>query len=79
MTSIGARLAVGMVRQYRRLPRLRPPVCRFDPTCSRYAIGAIEEYGLFKGVFLGAQRVGRCHPWGGVGFDPVPSRKGSPD
>lgn len=49
--------------------------CRYQPTCSHYMIGAIEEWGIFKGLWLGLKRIGRCHPWGGHGFDPVPKRK----
>ncbi len=46
--------------------------CRYDPTCSHYAIGAIKEWGVLKGSWLGLKRIGRCHPWGGFGPDPVP-------
>ena len=46
--------------------------CRYTPTCSHYAIGAIREWGALKGSWLGLKRIGRCHPWGGFGPDPVP-------
>lgn len=46
--------------------------CRFDPSCSHYMAGAIEEWGPLKGVYLGLKRISRCHPWGGFGPDPVP-------
>ncbi len=49
-----------------------PSSCRYIPTCSTYMIGAIEKYGLTKGVCLGLKRIKRCHPWGGRGYDPVP-------
>jgi putative membrane protein insertion efficiency factor len=49
--------------------------CRFEPTCSYYTIEAIQEWGLFKGVWLGLKRISRCHPWGGHGFDPVPKKE----
>lgn len=45
--------------------------CRFTPTCSEYTIEALEKYGFAKGLAMGIKRVGKCHPWGGYGFDPV--------
>ena len=47
--------------------------CRFDPSCSSYAIEALQTHGILKGTWLAARRIGRCHPWGGSGYDPVPS------
>jgi putative membrane protein insertion efficiency factor len=49
-----------------------PPSCRYQPSCSAYAITAIERYGALKGGWLAIKRLSRCHPWGGSGFDPVP-------
>ncbi len=46
------------------------PVCRFEPSCSRYMIGALRKYGVLKGVWKGAGRVLRCHPWHPGGYDP---------
>ncbi len=46
--------------------------CRFTPTCSQYSVEAIKKYGAFKGGWLTLKRLGRCHPWGGHGHDPVP-------
>ena len=51
---------------------LKPPTCRFSPTCSTYALEALKKYGLLKGGRLALRRVMRCHPWGGSGYDPVP-------
>lgn len=49
-----------------------PNSCRFTPTCSVYTLEALQKYGLIKGLWLGIKRIGRCHPWGGHGHDPVP-------
>lgn len=49
--------------------------CRFLPTCSAYALDAITHYGPYKGTMLALKRIGRCHPWGGSGFDPVEEKK----
>ena len=49
--------------------------CRYQPTCSAYMIEALKEHGLLKGLWLGTKRTGRCHPWGGHGYDPVPKKK----
>lgn len=51
---------------------LKPPTCRYTPTCSQYAVEAIKKYGPFKGTWLTIKRLLRCHPWGGSGYDPVP-------
>ncbi len=46
--------------------------CRFQPSCSRYALDALRKHGAFRGTWLAMQRIARCHPWGGAGHDPVP-------
>ncbi len=51
---------------------LKPPTCRYTPTCSQYALEALKKYGAFKGSWLALKRISRCHPWGGCGYDPVP-------
>ena len=48
------------------------PSCRFNPTCSNYAIEAINKHGPFKGLWLAIKRISKCHPWGDSGHDPVP-------
>jgi putative membrane protein insertion efficiency factor len=51
---------------------LLPMACRFEPSCSRYAMEALARHGALKGSLLAIRRLGRCHPWGGSGYDPVP-------
>ena len=46
--------------------------CRYQPTCSQYALEAVEAYGFLRGIWLGVKRGAGCHPWGGSGWDPVP-------
>jgi len=48
------------------------PKCRFNPSCSHYMVGAIEEWGVLRGIWLGLRRIFKCHPWGPHGHDPVP-------
>ncbi len=49
--------------------------CRYTPTCSQYMVESINEWGVFKGLWLGTKRICRCHPWAGHGHDPVPKRE----
>lgn len=49
-----------------------PAVCRYQPTCSQYAVEAVRKHGALKGSILAVKRICRCHPWGGSGYDPVP-------
>ena len=51
-----------------------PPSCRYTPTCSQYMIEAIQVHGPFAGGWMGLKRIGKCHPWGGSGYDPVPGK-----
>lgn len=62
-----------LIKIYRKfISPLKPPSCRFYPTCSMYAIEAIEKYGAFKGSYLAIKRILRCHPLNKGGYDPVP-------
>jgi hypothetical protein len=70
-----ARALVAPIRLYQRLVSpLLGPRCRFYPSCSEYAAQAILRFGPFRGTYLGARRVLRCHPWNPGGFDHVPER-----
>ena len=67
------RAALLLLRFYQRvLSPYWPGTCRYTPTCSHYAHEAIERHGLARGGALALRRLARCHPWGGVGYDPVP-------
>jgi putative membrane protein insertion efficiency factor len=69
-------IAIFLVRGYQLL--LSPLLgnnCRFHPTCSEYAIEALRAHGVVRGLWLTVRRIGRCHPWGGAGHDPVPPRR----
>lgn len=73
LTKIGEKVLIAPIVVYRHaISPLLPATCRYTPTCSQYAIEAIKKHGPLKGSFLAAKRIGRCHPWGGHGYDPVP-------
>jgi uncharacterized protein len=62
-----------IIRGYQRyLSPLKPPTCRYLPTCSSYALEALDVHGALRGSWLATKRICRCHPWGGHGYDPVP-------
>ena len=72
-------LLLGLIRLYQLT--LSPWLglqCRYEPTCSKYAAEALERHGVLRGVWLAARRLGRCHPWGRSGYDPVPAAEALP-
>lgn len=67
-----ARILALPIRGWRLVSRYLPPRCRFHPSCSAYALEALEKHGARRGSWLAVKRVGRCHPWHEGGLDPVP-------
>jgi uncharacterized protein len=68
-----ARLLIVLARGWQLGPSLiLPPTCRYQPSCSAYAIEALRRYGAVRGSWLAMKRIARCGPWGGHGYDPVP-------
>lgn len=66
-------IAIYLIRFYQRfISPLTPPTCRFSPTCSQYGFIAISRYGFWKGGWLTAKRIAKCHPFHPGGYDPVP-------
>lgn len=67
------RILKGLIRFYQlAISPWTPASCRYTPTCSAYALEALDVHGAAKGGWLAIRRIGRCHPWGGHGYDPVP-------
>jgi hypothetical protein len=70
--SLAARVLMLPIRAWRLLSVHLPARCRYEPSCSQYALEALERHGALRGSWLAVRRIGRCHPWGGFGLDPVP-------
>jgi|TARA_B110000196_G_scaffold195984_1_gene167914 putative membrane protein insertion efficiency factor len=77
MQNISSLFFVTLIKGYQTvLSPLLGSNCRYQPTCSQYAIDVIKEWGSFKGSVLALKRIFRCHPWSGSGYDPIPRKKG---
>ena len=70
------RALVGGIRVYQAFSAVRPPRCRFIPTCSAYAVEAVGTHGALRGSWYTVRRLAKCHPLGPYGIDPVPPRRG---
>lgn len=70
------KLFISLIRFYQVvISPLKPPSCRFYPTCSQYGLEAIQRFGALKGGWLAIKRISKCHPMHPGGFDPVPEKK----
>lgn len=73
LTTATRAAVVAPIRAYQRwISPLTPPSCRFEPSCSHYAVGAVRTHGVLRGLPMAAWRILRCHPWSRGGYDPVP-------
>ena len=71
--TILSRILIAPIRLWQvTISAVLPPTCRYSPSCSAYAIEALQRHGAVKGLWLGTRRIARCHPWGSSGYDPVP-------
>lgn len=74
-TGRSTRVLIVVVQWYRHMiSPLRPPSCRFVPTCSQYAVDALTEFGVIRGCWLSLIRLAKCGPWHSGGWDPIPQR-----
>lgn len=77
-TGVAAKFLIKLVRFYQvYISPLGQPRCRFYPSCSHYSIEAFAQHGMMRGGWLTLKRLGRCHPWGSHGYDPVPNAPAS--
>lgn len=68
-------LMIWLIRLYQKIPGSWHDACRYTPTCSQYAIEALQLHGFWRGTALAIKRIGRCNPLGGSGYDPVPTKE----
>ena len=68
-------ILIFLIRIYQKVPGPWHDSCKYQPTCSNYAIGVLKEFGFFKGTYLSIRRILRCNPWGKGGYDPIPMKE----
>ena len=69
------KIVINLIKLYQQIPGPWHNSCKYQPTCSNYAIGVINEFGLFKGLFLTVKRILKCNPFSKGGYDPVPKKE----
>ncbi len=69
-------IVIYLIKLYQKIPFRSHSYCKFQPTCSNYAIGVLEEFGFFKGVYLSIMRIIKCNHFSKGGYDPIPLRGG---
>ena len=67
-------IAIYLIKLYQKVPGPWHSSCKFKPTCSNYMIGVLENFGFFKGTYLGIKRIIKCNPWSKGGYDPIPKK-----
>lgn len=67
--------AIWLIKLYQKIPGEWHNSCKFQPTCSNYAIGVLQEFGFFKGMMLTIKRILKCNPWSIGGYDPIPKKE----
>ena len=68
------KIILKLIKIYQFFSKMTPSCCRYTPTCSQYTLEAIEKFGILRGIYLGAKRILRCHPYHKGGYDPVPEK-----
>ena len=71
-----AKFIIFLIKKYQSIPGRWHHYCKFQPTCSNYFIGVLQEFGFFKGMYLGIKRIIKCNPLGSGGYDPIPLKGG---
>ena len=68
-------IIIKLIKLYQKIPLSSHSKCKYQPTCSNYAIGVFQEFGFLKGLFLTIKRILKCNPWSKGGYDPIPLKR----